>query len=635
MQTLPGRDAAQTRKATPWVLCHRRACMSDNPLPNAEQQLQVLRASPVFGTLPESALQFLQQQLRVQTVAAGEMVLHEGSAADSLIVVFAGRLRVTRHGPQGELLLFNELGPGECQGEAGLMLRQPRPADVSALRDSVVAWLDQAGFEALLHHDPVRFNQVFSQALVRYLRHSPKPVEPQRAMTIALVPLAPTEGLDELALALQAALAPAGAVRLLQPQGPTAGDQDLVQAMRRFDQWEQAAEVLLIRAEPQLSAWTRFAVRQADQVVFVAPAGSSPLIGSFERRLREEPGFSYKRQQLALLHAPEVLLPQSQRPWLKERHELERVLPLRQHHLGDAARLARFLTNQAVGVVLGGGGARGFAHLGVLQALGEAGIPIDLIGGNSMGALIASQWTLGHGLDAIRERIQSFAANGERPTLPMVSLLSGRRMEQGIRRLCMAGGVDAQMDALWLPFFTAACNLSRACTTVLDEGPMWRAVLASNSPAGLLPPVPYRGDLLVDGAILDNVPVEAMRRRLGARLERRRGNGTVIAIDVDVAEPMTVELDLQRMGARDKLRASLKSQSPLPSIGQILYRAGHIGGMVQRDRTRAQSDFYLEPPVSGFSLMAYKQAGQIVEAGYEYARQAIQGWDRGALPQTN
>ncbi|MBP8144462.1 MAG: cyclic nucleotide-binding domain-containing protein, partial [Inhella sp.] len=76
--------------------------MSENPLPNAEQQLQVLRASPVFGALPESALQFLQQQLRVQTVAAGEMVLHEGSAADSLIVVFAGRLRVTRHGPQGE-----------------------------------------------------------------------------------------------------------------------------------------------------------------------------------------------------------------------------------------------------------------------------------------------------------------------------------------------------------------------------------------------------------------------------------------------------------------------------------------------------------------------------------------------------
>ncbi len=611
--------------------CHRAGAMSDTPLPSPEQLRQVLRSSPVFGALPEPALDALQAQLHIQRLAAGELVLREGELADRLVVVVSGRLRVTRVGPQGELQLFNELGAGECQGEAGLMLRQPRPADVTALRDSVVAWLDEAGFEALLHHDPVLFNRVFSQALVRYLRHTPKPVEAARAQTIALVPLLPTEGVQELALALQAALGPAGQVRLLQPEGQQASEVDLVQAMRRFDQWELSAEVLLIRAEPQLSAWTRFAVRQADQIVFVAPASGSPLVGAFERKLREEPGFHYKRQQLVLLNPAGMVLPGSQRPWWQERAELERVLPLRQSHLGDAARLARFLTGHAVGVVLGGGGARGFAHLGVLKALQEAGVPIDLLGGNSMGALIGSQYVLGHSLDAIRERIQAFAAAGERPTLPMVSLLSGRRMEQGIRRLCHHGGHDALIDALWLPFFTAACNLSRACTTVLDEGPLWRAVLASNSPAGLLPPVPHRGDLLVDGAILDNVPVEAMRRRLGAKLERRRGNGSVIAIDVDVAEPMNVEPEMQRLGAGDKLRATLRKDAALPSIGQILYRAGHIGGMVQRGRTLAQSDFYLEPPVAEFSLMAYKRAEEIAERGYEYAVKQIAAWDKSQL----
>jgi predicted acylesterase/phospholipase RssA/CRP-like cAMP-binding protein len=606
--------------------------MSEPPLPTADQVRHLLRSSPVFGSLPEPALAALQAQLHLQEVPAGTVVLREGETADRLIVVMSGRLRVTRQTPQGELQLYNELGPGECQGEAGLMLRQPRPADVSALRDSVVAWLDQAGFEALLHHDPVLFNRVFSQALVRYLRHTPKPVEQQRAQTIALVPLVPTEGLQELALALQAALAPAGQVRLLQPQGAQANELDLVQAMRRFDQWEQSAEVLLIRAEPQLSAWTRFAVRQADQVVLIAPAGSSPLPGRFERQLMEEPGFHYKRQQMALLHPPEARLPQPLRPWTQARKEIERVLPLRQGSLPDAGRLARFLTGHAVGLVLGGGGARGFAHLGVLRALQEAGIPIDLVGGNSMGALIGAQFVLGHGLDAIRQRVQAFAADGERPTLPVVSLLSGRRMEQGLKRLCLLDGVETQLDALWIPFFTTACNLSRACTTVLDEGPLWRAVLASNSPAGLLPPVPYNGDLLVDGAILDNVPVEAMRRRLGARLERRRGNGTVIAIDVDVAEPMTVGVDTQRLGAGDKLRAALRKEPSLPSIAQILYRAGHIGSMVQRGRMLSQADFCLEPPVSEFSLMAYKRAEAIVAAGYAHAQQRLEDPDWGALP---
>ncbi len=622
---------AQTLTDDGLHLCHR--CTVSISLPTAAQLQQLLKASPVFGSLPPAAMAALVSQLRLQEVAAGDVVLSEGSAADSLVVVVSGRLRVTRQGQGGQLLLFNELGPGECQGEAGLMLRQPRPADVSALRDSVVAWLDEAGFESLLRLEPVLFNRVFSQALVRYLRHTPAPVETRRALTIALVPLHNLEGVQQLARDLQTAFAREGSVQLLAPEGAQANEQELAQAMRRFDQWEQSAELLLIRAEPQLSAWTRFALRQADQIVFVASPQVSPLISRFERQLREEPGFAYKRQQLVVLHPAQTLLPHSLTPWQRERPMLERVLALREGVQGDAARLSRFLTGKAVGVVLGGGGARGFAHLGVLRALDEAGIPVDLLGGNSMGALIGSQVVLGHGLDAVVERVSAFAAGGERPTLPMVSLLSGRRMERDLRRLCQSGGHEAQLDALWIPFFTAACNLSRACTTVLEQGPLWRAVMASNSPAGLLPPVPYNGELLVDGAILDNVPVEAMRQRLGARLERRRGHGTVIAIDVDAAEPLNVHADLQRLGVRDKLRASFGNHQPgLPSIAQILYRAGHIGSMVQRGKTRGLSDFFLEPPTSDFSLMGYKRAGEIVERGYLYAQEQIAGWDRSSLP---
>lgn len=609
--------------------------MSTLPLPSPEQVRKVLRTSAVFGRLDAGPQEALLEQLRLQAVEAGALVLQEGAAADSLLFVVSGRLRVSRRGQDGELQLFNELGPGDCQGEAALMLRQPRPADVTALRDAVVAWLDRAGFEALLHQQPVLWNHVFAEALARYLRHVQVPAPSRRAMTIALVPLQAMDGLREFGEQLADALGSAGLVQLLQPEGAVAGDDELHQAMRHFDHWEQAAEVMLLRAEPQLSAWTRFALRQADQLVFVAPPQASPVLSALERKLQGEPGFAFKRQQLVLLHPAAWPLPQAQLPWLRERPSLERVLPLRQGDRTDVARLGRFLTGQAVGVVLGGGGARGFAHLGVLRALREAGIPIDLVGGNSMGALIGSQVVLGHGLAEIVGRIRDFAAGGERPTVPVVSLLSGRRMERDLRKLCQVGHYEAQLDALWLPFFTAACNLSKATTTVLDQGPLWRAVLASNSPAGLLPPVPYHGDLLVDGAILDNVPVEAMRRRLGAKMERRRGNGTVIAIDVDVQEPLQVGSGLQRLGARDKLRDSLRrGERELPSIGQILYRAGHIGGMAQRSRTLALSDFYLEPPTADFSMMAYKRADEIVERGYRFAQQQIASWDRSQLPRT-
>lgn len=611
--------------------------LSTPSLPTPDELLPLLRASGAFQGLDEDLLQPLAESLQCQSVAAGDAVFHEGDAGDSLVLVVSGRLRVSRTTADGELQLYNELGPGDAQGEAGLILRQPRPADLTALRDSVIARLDVAGFEALLRREPVGFNRVFSQALVRYLRHALPPAERRRAQVIVLLPLFPGEELvqqlRQLGHGLQSALEQMGRTALLQPVSHQANEAELEAARGQIEGLEAGHDFLLLRAEPQLSAWTRLMVSRADHVLFLAQPGQSPLAAAFERRLREEPGFSFKRQHLALLHPADGGLPGSPAPWRRERPQLERVLPLRVGRPDDSARLARFLTGRAVGVVLGGGGARGFAHLGVLRALQEAGIPIDLLGGNSMGALIGSQLALGHGLQETRDRILQFTAGGERPTVPVVSLLSGRRMERDLKKLCQMGGAEALVDGLWTPFFTAACNLSRACTTVLDQGPLWRAVLASNSPAGLLPPVPYNGELLVDGAILDNVPVEAMRQRLGAKLERRRGNGTVIAIDVDVAEPLQVETDRQRIGLRDKLRSTWnKTEQPLPGIGQILYRAGHIGGMVQRQKTISQSDFYLEPPTLDFSLMAYKRADEIIERGYEHARQRIAGWDRRLLP---
>ncbi|OYU42194.1 MAG: cyclic nucleotide-binding protein, partial [Burkholderiales bacterium PBB4] len=239
---------------------------------------------------------------------------------------------------------------------------------------------------------------------------------------------------------------------------------------------------------------------------------------------------------LVVLHSALVTRPSDKSAWRTDK-SFERIYPVRSKNKGDFDRLARFLTGTAVGVVLGGGGARGFAHIGVLRALAKSGIAVDLVGGNSMGALIGAQYACVTPLEQIVVNTQEFAAGGERPTLPLISLVSGKRVLRDLKK--MFG--DTQVDGLWIPFFAAACNLTKGCTTVQDSGPLWRAVLASNSPAGLFPPVLLNGDMLVDGAILENVPVDAMRMRLGTPLERRRGNGTIIAIDVDVREAMGVD----------------------------------------------------------------------------------------------
>ena len=600
--------------------------MSEAKIPD-ERVLEVLRASGAFGGLDERVLQDLGALLDVQFVPGGNIVYREGDLANTMFFLISGRLRVSRRDRAGALQLYNEIRPGETVGEAGLILQQPRSADITALRDSTIAMLSRADFEKVITLHPLALNRVFAQAIYNHLRHSSQVVERRHAQIFVVVPMAPRARSSEVAAGLTKAFAQLGRAHHVSPEAERTLDPDATAGWRgrdRYDELEEQFDFLVYEADGSSSSWTRRAFRQADQVIFVADSHGSEKVGELEHNLSEEPGFTMKRKHLVLLHPENTADPTEPGRW-REGREFERIYPIRQQNKGDYARLARFLTGTAVGVVLGGGGARGFAHLGVLRALEQSGMVIDLVGGNSMGALIGAQYACGVPLDEICQRTMRFALGGERPTIPVISIVSGKRVQRDLQK--MFG--DRLVDALWRPFFAAACNLSRACTTVQDSGPLWRAVLASNSPVGLFPPVVFKGDLLVDGAILENVPVGAMRVRLGTPLEKRRGNGTIIAIDVDVQDYMGVDPSMSRLSAWRTIKGYFQRGVPSsPGIGDILYRAGHIGGLNQRGRTIAQSDHYMEPPVAAFPLMAYRHGAEIAEVGYRYAMKEIEQWQQ-------
>ncbi len=591
--------------------------------------IDVLRASPVFGKLEDAVVHALADVLRLQQIPGGHNVIREREPSDELLFVISGGLRVSRRDAKGQLLLYNEIRPGMSFGESGLILRQPRAADVTAVRDSVLAVLSRDDFEALLVQYPLAINQVFVRTIYNYLRHAEEVAVRRHAQTFVVIPLHENAKANEVAASLAEAFSKMGRTHLLEPPNEAElqkmklkGHLESAQDMSAYqDALEEESDFLVYEAQSEPTDWSMRAFRQADQVVFVVAANAPNTVGLLEKRLLEQPDYSMKRMHLAVLHSAKSARPSDMANW-KEGRSFERIYPLRSQRPTDFARLARFLTGTAVGVVLGGGGARGFAHIGILRALGESGIPVDLIGGNSMGALLAAQYACGVPLDKIVEHTRTFASGGERLTLPLISLVSGHRVKRDLRK--MFG--NAQVDGQWLPFFAAACNLTKGCTTVLDSGPMWKAVLASNSPAGLLPPVLDNGDMLVDGAILENVPVDAMRMRLGTPLERRRGNGTIIAIDVDVQEAMGVDPKLTKLSNWSTIKGYFTKIKVAPNIADILYRAGHIGGLNQRGRTVAQSDHYLEPPVAEYSMMSYRRADEIVEVGYKYAMEKIKLW---------
>ena len=578
------------------------------------QILELLKAGVEFNQLSDTLLNELVDRLEIKHVAAGKHIIVEGTRERSMFILVSGRLRVTRQDRAGNLMLYNEILPGEIVGELGVILDQPRTADITALRRSVLGVLSKDDFEQLLHKYPLDINRVFSQAIYNDLRHARRMKRQKRAHAFIVVPLSDQVDAGRVAHNLTRAFSAQGKTLHVVLDGGRA-DQHY-----NIDRMEAENEFLIYQAKSSDVGLVSEVIAYADQILFVAQSGSDKKLSRVEVELADEPGVKLMRKHLIVLHPEKTNCCEDKSTWQAPRG-VERVYPASPDRLSDYRRIARFLVGKAVGVVLGGGGARGFAHLGALKAFEEKGIPVDLVGGNSMGALIGASYAFGIPLETIHTTIQNSAKGLIRPDLPVVSIFSSKNFEKALR------GVfgETQVQCLWKTYFSAACNLSRADTAVMDFGPLWQAVLASNSPAGLFPPVIRNGEMMVDGAILENVPVQAMRGRLGTALERRRGNGTIIALDVDVKEDLTVDPQMTSLKNWDVIKGWFdKNATPVPGLKRILSYANQMGGLAQRRRTMFLADYYLELPVSHFSMTAYPRAEEIIDIGYDYTLGQIQ-----------
>ena len=185
--------------------------------------------------------------------------------------------------------------------------------------------------------------------------------------------------------------------------------------------------------------------------------------------------------------------------------------------------LARRLAGRSLGLVLSGGGARAFAHLGVVEVLRDAGLRFDRFAGVSLGSIVAGAMAMGFELEAIYERFdRHFVA--ENPsndyTLPAVAVLRGRKTQRVLKEVMG----ETHIEELPKSFFCLSCDLVARKSVIHRTGLLREAIYASLAIPGVFPPVaPGDGRLLVDGGVLDNLPVETMSR---AR------EGPVIASDV-------------------------------------------------------------------------------------------------------
>jgi NTE family protein len=285
------------------------------------------------------------------------------------------------------------------------------------------------------------------------------------------------------------------------------------------------------------------------------------------------------------------------------------------HVLGapDIGRLARLLTGTAVGIVLSGGGARGAAHIGVVRALREAGVSIDLVGGTSMGAILGAGLAAGWSTEELLERFRrSFVdVNPLRDyTLPVVSLVSGRKVSALLRREFG----DLGIEDLPLPFYCVSSNLTTGQSAVHRSGELWRWLRASVAIPGVLPPVMHRGEVLVDGGAMNNLPVDVMREL---------GRGPVVGVDVGADRAFTAESDDLDVPPLWKVMAWLRGGRRRPNIFQILWRAGMVNSTATTAAHREKTDLLLQPPLEQVDMLNWKAFAHAIAVGHEHAAQRL------------
>ncbi|XP_078808606.1 patatin-like phospholipase domain-containing protein 7 isoform X4 [Oryzias latipes] len=615
-------------------------------------------------------------------VEAGRAVYRQGDNSDSTFIVLSGRLRSVITKDDGKKELVGEYGRGDLIGVVEALTHLDRATTVHAVRDSELAKLPQGTLNCIKRRYPqvvTRLIHVLGEKILGNLQqvngqltgrslalHTPSSKwdsgnPDSNLSTVAILPVSEEVPLTAFTLELQHALGAIGPTSLLtsdiikQRLGSAALDSVHEYRLSSWlGQQEDIHRIVLYQSDSSLTPWTQRCIRQADCIIIVGLGEQEPTLGELERML--ESSSVRAQKQLVLLHREDGPPPSgtaewlNMRSWISRHHHLscprrvfsrrslpklielyQRVFEKSPDCHSDFSRLARILTGNSIALVLGGGGARGCSQVGVVRALREGGIPIDMVGGTSIGALMGALYAEEKSISRMRVRAREWAMNMTSHfkrildlTYPVTSMFSGAAFNYSISSVFS----DRQIEDLWLPYFNITTDITASSMRVHTDGSLWRYVRASMSLSGYLPPLcdPKDGHLLMDGGYINNLPAD-VARSMGAKV--------VIAIDVGSRN----ETSLTNYG--DSLSGwwlLWKRLNPLAekvkvlNMAEIQTRLAYVCCVRQLELVK-DSEYceYIRPPIDRYGTLDFGKFDEIADVGYQHGKTLFDVWQRSGV----
>uniref|UniRef100_A0A3Q3JCE3 Patatin-like phospholipase domain containing 6 n=1 Tax=Monopterus albus TaxID=43700 RepID=A0A3Q3JCE3_MONAL len=615
-------------------------------------------------------------------VEAGRALYRQEDQSDCTYIILNGRLRSVIRKANGKKELVGEYGRGDLIGVVEALTKQPRATTVHAVRDTELVKLPEGTLNNIKRRYPqvvTRLIHLLGQKILGNLQQGRGPFSgsalslpsvttsadvtnpASNLSTVAVLPICDEVPINAFNLELSHALSAIGPTLLLTSdiirERLGASALDSIHEYRLsgwLAQQEDINRIVLYQTDNNMTPWTQRCIRQADCILIVGLGDQEPTLGQLEQMLENTAVRALK--QLVLLHREDGPDPSRTVEWLnmrswcsghlhlkcprrvfsrrsptKLREVYEKVFEKTADRHSDFSRLARVLTGNSIALVLGGGGARGCSHVGVIKAMEEAGIPIDIVGGTSIGSFIGALYAEERSAVRTKQRAREWAKAMNSVfktvldlTYPVTSMFSGSAFNTNIYKVFQ----DKQAEDLWLPYFNVTTDITASAMRVHQDGSLWRYVRASMTLSGYLPPLcdPKDGNLLMDGGYINNLPAD-IARNMGAR--------TVIAIDVGSQD----ETDLCNYG--DCLSGwwlLWKRLNPwaekvkVPDMAEIQSRLAYVSCVRQLELVKKSAYCeYIRPPIDRFKTMDFGKFDEIYDVGYQHGKLLFTGWARGDI----
>ncbi|KAJ3789981.1 hypothetical protein GGU10DRAFT_283246 [Lentinula aff. detonsa] len=628
-------------------------------------------------------------------VNAGQVLWRPDDKSDSFYIVINGRVRVITENIRGGLDIVGEFGQGDTVGELDVITSSTRRNTAHAIRDTELIRMPQTLFNAISARNPQTTAQLLRTIASRVreeVHPSPTRSRPSSELgynnnlkTVAVLPVSRSVPIETFSKSLQKALEGIGALTAHLNQASMSSHlgrhaftrMGKLKAAGWLADMEQKYRIVLYVVDSSVnSPWTQTCIRQADYVMVVG-MGDDPSLGEYERLLLSMK--TTARKELVLVHPDRSVLPGSTREWLKNRPWIHQHLhvelpgivmpipksavpkdpdpmsalknlkdkvqneiqkyrggahdprPQRLPHTNDFSRLARRLCGKSIGLVLGGGGARGISHLGLIRALQEYNIPIDHIGGTSIGALIGGLYAREGDILSSAARAKHFSSRMGNiwrilsdVTYPIVAYTTGHEFNRALYKAFY----DLHIEDMWIPFYCNTTNITTSTMEIHETGYAWRFIRASMTLVGLLPPLCDNGSMLVDGGYVDNLPVAAMFSK---------GASAVFACDVgslDDNSPRDFGDHVSGWWLLINRWNPFSSAKRVPAITEIQSRLAYVSSVKTLEEAKVAPDcIYLSMPVQDYGTLQFNKFEEIQKKGYHSALEFLgKCADEGMLP---